>query len=485
MSPTRRALVVGGGLAGIAAALDCADAGAAVTLVEVRPRLGGAVYSFEREGLEIDNGQHVFLRCYENYRALLGRLGSERLTRIQARFEIPLLRPGSAPLRLRRADLPPPFHLAGALARYRLLKPSERLRAALAARALSRLDPEDPALDEMTFGDWLARHGQGPAAVAALWDLIALPALNVPAAQASLALAAYVFHTGLLARADAGDIGFHRATLSRVVGEPAERALREAGVEVKLGWRARELRIGRGGAGLEVGGPQALDADAVILAVPHARAAGLLDSLLPDEAAKLRLLESSPIVNLHMVYDRPVCDEPFLGGVGTPVQYLFDRTSEAGAPAGRQYLAMSLSGAEQDMKLSVAALRERYEPAMQALLPRAREARLERFLVTREHAATLRAVPGTAALRPSARTAVPGLALAGAWTATGGPATLEGAVISGHAAAAAALAHLGLGAARERSGAPRARSSAPPTPGQVSAPARGSAFASTTAGDAA
>jgi uncharacterized protein with NAD-binding domain and iron-sulfur cluster len=182
----------------------------------------------------------------------------------------------------------------------------------------------------------------------------------------------------------------------------------------------------------------------VIVAVPHARAATLLQPLLPELSARLAGLGSSPIVNLHVVYDRPVCEQQFAAGVGTPVQYLFDRTAAAGAPPGSQYLAVSLSGAEREMGMSVDALRELYLPALEQLLPRARDARVECFVATREHAATFRAAPGVQALRPAAETAIPGLVLAGAWTATGWPATLEGAVLSGHAAAEATLRTLEL-----------------------------------------
>jgi squalene-associated FAD-dependent desaturase len=454
LSVDRRVVVVGGGLAGITAALDCAAAGASVTLLEVRRRLGGAAYSFERDGLEMDNGQHVFLRCCVAYRALLRRLGSEQLVSVQPRLEIPVLKPGARPVVLRRGSLPAPLHLAGALARYPYLTPLQRLGAVRAALGLMRLDPQDEALDRLTLGDWLARHGQGPDAVSALWDLIALPTLNLPAAQASLALGAFVFRTGLLSGADAGDIGFHRGTLSEIIGRPAERALREAGVEVRLGWGAERLE--KTSSGLEVharGGEDGVSAEAAILAVPHTRAATLLEPLLGESARRLSGLGSSPIVNLHVVYDRPVCSEPFAAGVGTPVQYLFDRTVAAGAPAGCQYLAVSLSGAEREMGMSVDALRERYLPALRELLPRAREARVERFVVTREHAATFRAAPGVAALRPGPQTALRGLVLAGAWTGTGGPATLEGAVLSGHAAAAAALRTLGIEPDEERAAA--------------------------------
>jgi squalene-associated FAD-dependent desaturase len=438
-------LVIGGGLAGIAAALDCAAAGVQVTLVEVRRRLGGAAYSFERDGMHFDNGQHVFLRCCSAYRALLQRLGSEQHVAVQERLEIPVLSPHAAPVVLRRGSLPPPLHLAGALARYPHLSPSQRLGAALAARALTRLDPSDPALDEQAFGAWLAERGQDTHAVSVLWDLIALPTLNVPAAEASLALGAFVFRTGLLTGADAGDIGFHVGTLAETIGEPAERALADAGVEFRLGWRAQTLH--RAGDGFEVvGGEGGFSADTVIVALPHARAAALIEPLLGELAARVARLQSSPIVNLHVVFDRVVCEEPFAAGVDTPVQYVFDRSAAAGAPPGCQYLAVSLSGADEQMRMSVDELRERYVPALVQLLPGARGATVERFFATREHAATFRAVPGAAALRPRPRTAVPGLVLAGSWTDTGWPATLEGAVMSGHAAAAEALAALRQGA---------------------------------------
>jgi len=470
LSSHRRVLVVGGGLAGITAALDCAEGGARVTLVEVRRRLGGAAYSFQREGLEMDNGQHVFLRCCGAYRALLRRLGSEQRVSVQPRLEIPVLKPGARTVRLRRGALPAPFHLAGTLLHYRHLSLPERLGAARAALALMRLRARDGGLDEQTFGAWLSDHGQGPRAIAALWDLIALPTLNLPAAEASLELGAFVFRTGLLSGADAGDIGFHVGTLGETIGVPAEAALRRAGVEVVLGWRAERLlrtaaglevhgrgaagtadaqeepsEPGDGAAGAAVGAGDGLSAEAVIVAVPHMRAAGLLQPLLPELAGRLGGLGSSPIVNLHVVYDRPVCEEPFAAGVDTPVQYLFDRSAAAGAPAGSQYLAVSLSGAEREMGMSVDALRELYLPALEQLLPRARHANVESFLATREHAATFRAAPGVQALRPAAQTAVPGLVLAGAWTATGWPATLEGAVLSGHAAAESALRAIQIG----------------------------------------
>jgi squalene-associated FAD-dependent desaturase len=463
VSGERRVVVVGGGLAGITAALDCAQAGAPVTLVEVRRRLGGAAYSFEREGMQLDNGQHVFMRCCTAYRTLLARLGSEQSVALQERLRVPVLTPGGPTAELRRGALPAPLHMAPALLRYRHLSAAQRLRAARTALALARVDPDDRALDQVSFAEWLQRRGHGADSVEALWDVIVRPTLNTGADRASLALGAFVFKTALFGAADAGDIGFHSKPLSETIAEPAARALAGAGVEVLLGWRAEALE--KAGAGIAVrGAAEGLEAAVAIVAVPHARAAPMIAELLPDTASRLAALESSPIVNLHIVYDRRVCEEPFAAAVHTPVQYLIDRTGAGGVPSGGQYLAISLSDAEREMQMSVEALRETYVPALRDLLPRARGAKVERFLVTREHAATFRAAPGTAALRPPARTSVPGLVLAGAWTDTGWPATLEGAVLSGHAAAREALAQL----AREDGAA-----SAVPAVAASAQPARG------------
>ncbi|MEX2210625.1 MAG: hydroxysqualene dehydroxylase HpnE [Gaiellaceae bacterium] len=414
-----RAVVVGGGLAGITAALELAGSGAEVTLLEARPRLGGATFSVERDGLWLDNGQHVFLRCCTAYLALLRRLGVEGQVVLQKRLDIPVLEPGGRESHLRRNGLPAPLHLAGAIARYHFLSPRERLRVLPAARALARLDLADSALDQRTFGDWLAEHGQSQRAVAALWNLITLPAVNLPAEEASLALGAMVFRVGLLEEASAADIGYAAVPLQQLHGDAADRALAAAGVEVRAKTRVRSL--------------DELDADAVVVAVPHDEAAALVPSL-----DRVRGLGFSPILNVHVVYDRRVTDHDFAAGFGTPVQFVFDRTGSSGLERG-QYLAVSVSGASAYAERTQEELRAEFLPALAALFPRVREASVERFFVTREPEATFRGAPGTQALRPGP-TAIEGIYLAGAWTDTGWPATMEGAVRSGLAAAQAVAA---------------------------------------------
>ena len=221
-----RAVVIGGGLAGISAALALADKGWSVTLLEARSRLGGATYSFIRDGRPVDTGQHVLLRCYTAHRGLLERLGVSASVPVQPRFAVPVLRPGRDPVWLRRsARGRAPVHLLRALLRYRLLSPAERVSAARAALALREIDQGEPANDRVTFTDWLTAHGQTLAAVDRLWLLICLPALNLEPAEASLSLAAKVFRTALLDDATAADIAVPQVPLGQLHDTPARVAL--------------------------------------------------------------------------------------------------------------------------------------------------------------------------------------------------------------------------------------------------------------------
>jgi squalene-associated FAD-dependent desaturase len=437
---TREVAVIGGGLAGISAALRCADAGLPVTLFEAKPWLGGLTHSFRRGALDVDNGQHVFLRCCDSYLALLHRLGVADRVRLQPRLDIPVRDAGSGrTARLRRGRLPAPLHLGGSLLRYAPLRPAERVRFVRAALALRRVDPADPATDTQSFGAWLAAHGQSERAIRDLWDLVGVATLNARAPDASLALAATVFQIGLLTHAPAADIGWSLVPLRDLHGEPAGAALRAAGATVRTSARVDAVVPVGEGWRVRFGGEEHM-AEHVVLAVPPPVAARLLpdggNRALPEGWAAR--LGSSPIVNVHVAYDRRVMAEEFLAGVGTPVQWIFDRTVQSGYTGG-QYLALSLSAADDLVDLRTAELRDRLLPAIGKLLPATRTAVVRDFFVTRERHATFRPAPGSAALRPGAGTGHAGLYLAGAWTATGWPATMEGAVRSGEAAARAVL----------------------------------------------
>jgi len=441
----RAVVIVGGGLAGITSALSLRDAGHEVTLLEARPRLGGAASSFRRGAMTIDNGQHVFLRCCSSYAELLGRLGVAGSAPVQDRFDVTVLSPhGQA--RLRRTALPGPLHMARALAGYRLLTPGQRLRVARAALALRFADPADPGLDEVPLGAWLAARGQDERARRLLWDLFIVSALNISGDEASTALAATVIKMALLGARDAADIGVPGVPLGDLHAGPAAAALARQGTLVRLGARVTGLdRLPGGGFDVRLGaGDERLRADGVVLAVPPDQAARLAAPAGAAGASGWAELGWSPIVNVHVVYDRQVTGLPFAAAVDSPVQWVFDKTRQSGIGPG-QYLAVSLSAADEYVDVPVAALRERFLPALEQLFPAAAGARISDFFVTRERRATLRQGPGTAALRPAAATGIHGLVLAGAWTQTGWPDTMEGAVRSGHNGAQELVRQLAAG----------------------------------------
>ncbi len=443
--PGRHVVVVGGGLAGITAALALREAGHRVTLLESRPRLGGATCSFTRGGLVVDNGQHVFLGCCTAYRELIDRLGMTGSVSLQDRFDVAVLGPhGQA--RLRRTRLPGPLHMGQALVSYPLLSPAERLRVTRAALAMRFLSPARPGLDAQRLGDWLAAHGQSERARRVLWDLFTVSALNVAGDEANLSLAATVVRTALLGARDAADIGTPAIPLGDLHGQAAARRLDQLGASVRLGAKVASVQpLASGGfrvqladRGVSDTAPSAdIAADGVVLAVPPEAAA----RLLPAGAAgpgpgpeRWRELGASPIVNVHVLYDRPVTRLPFAAAVDSPVQWVFDRTGPSGLSSG-QYLAVSVSAADDVVDTPAAQLRDQFVPALEEIFPAARDARIADFFVTRERRATFRQEPGCGEKRPGAATRRPGLVLAGAWTDTGWPDTMEGAVRSGLSAA--------------------------------------------------
>jgi hydroxysqualene dehydroxylase len=409
--------VVGGGLAGLSAALDLAREGDEVIVLEARPTLGGAVQTLpEREGDPSpppDNGQHIALGCCEAYLAFLDDLGETGSVR-----RIPLALPVIAEDGSVAVIGPGLLRLL----RYRHVSLTDRLAIARVARRLGGLDPAEH--DDETFAALLRRLGQSEAAVERFWDVFMRPALNLRSAEVSASLGIFTVQTALLAGGDASDLILPAVPLGQMHGDAAARVLAARGVGLRT--HARVVAIEEDAAVL--GDGERIEADAFVLAVPPEESARLLGEPAPR-------LEDSPIVSVHLLFDRTVLHHPLAALLGSDAHWVFDRGRlTARTHEGGQYVTVVSSGAPELLELRgrtlvdhiAAEVRGRLGPA-DVLWSR----------VSREPAATFAARPGTAALRAGAATARPNVMRAGAWTDTGWPATMEGAVRSGRTAAAA------------------------------------------------
>ncbi len=439
---SRHVIVLGAGFAGLAAAVRLADAGARVTVLERRGLLGGRAYSFREPlgGAAVDNGQHLFMRCYGETLAFLRRLGTEDRIAFEPRLDVSMVGGGGAAARLTCPALPAPLHLLAGLLRFEGVPLRDRLvlvrgGAALAAAA-RRGTAAEAALEGLTVAAWLARLGQTAAARRVFWDPLTLATLNdapdVASARWLLAVARRAFFGG----SRAGDLGIARGGLSDLYTEQARGVVEAAGGEVRTHAAAAALEV----AGDRVvavrlappgrGTGERLPADAVVAAVPHRVLPALLPAALAARPpfAGLARLGASPIVSFHLWYDRPVTPYPFVGLLESPLHWLFDRGSHVTAVTSG---ARDLIGRPHADLLALA------EREVARLVPAARGARLVRGHVIKEPFATPSLAPGAASLRPGTATPLANLVLAGDWTDTGLPGTIEGAVQSGHAAAAA------------------------------------------------
>jgi squalene-associated FAD-dependent desaturase len=395
-----RVAVVGGGLAGLSASLELVDGGHEVALYEARPTLGGAVQTLpRREGdpePPPDNGQHIALGCFTEYRRFLERIGEAGSVR-RIRLELPVIDE-----RGRSASIAPsPL----ALLRYGHVSLGDRLRI---LRALARWGDSRGT----TFADALRARGQSERAIDRFWDVFVRPALNLRSEEASAGAGDFTVRTALLGDRSDSDLLLPAKPLGEMHGDAAGRALREAGASVRLGARVERL--------------EELEADAVVVAVPPGESARLLGEPEPR-------LEESPIVSVHLQFDRVLLPHLLAALLGSDAHWLFDRGALTGHPPERgQYLTVVSSGAPELMELRGRELVDRIAGELTARLG---DADLVWSRVSREPAATIAVRPGSERERHGPETARPNVTRAGAWTGTGWPATMEGAVRSGLAAA--------------------------------------------------
>jgi squalene-associated FAD-dependent desaturase len=411
-----RVVVVGGGLAGLAAALDLVDAGVELTLLEARPTLGGAVQTLpEREGdpePPPDNGQHVALGCFTEYLRFLDRVG-EGGSYVRRRLALPVIAEDGAVAAIE----PSPR----ALLAYSHLSLPDRLRLPL---VLARLRGARPRPAE-TFGSLLRRLGTSEAAVERFWDVFVRPALNLRADEASAEAGLFTVRTALLGPRANADLILPARPLGAMHGDAAARSLAAGGAVVRT--ETKVAAVAEDAAVLADG--ERVEGDAIVVAVPPRESARLLGEGEPA-------LEDSPIVSVHLWFDRTLLASPLAALLASDAHWVFDRGALTGHPPRRgQYLTVVASGVPELLEVRGRGLVDRIAGQ---LTERLGAAELLWSRVSREPYATIALRPGVA--RPGPETGLPGVLRAGTWTDTGWPATMESAVRSGRTVAARILA---------------------------------------------
>ncbi|HEY8535302.1 MAG TPA: hydroxysqualene dehydroxylase HpnE [Vicinamibacterales bacterium] len=435
-------VVVGAGFAGLSAAVRLAGRGARVLVLEQHRRLGGRATAFPDRGTGevVDNGQHAFFGCYTETFAFLDVIGATADVALDERLDLEMVDAAGSRSRLRAASLPAPLHLLAGLMRWPALGMRDRIAALRAGRVLRQLAADErarrplpPRLGAITVAAWLDELRQTPRIRELLWDPLAVAALNqLPEEAAAAPFARVLARMFGGSRRDAA-IGLSRRPLDELYAVPARRYLEARGSAVQTGARAKLMTAGGRAKGVVVKG-DLIEAGAVIATVPWHELPAFVDGVpeMADVAAAAASMGSSPIVSVNLWLDRPVTDAAFIGLAGRTFQWIFDRSRILAEPSA--HLAMVSSGASAIVGLDNRTLVERARDDLASALPAARGAQVRRAIVVREKRATFSLAPGGPA-RPGAWTPVAGFFLAGDWTDTGLPATIEGAVASGHRAA--------------------------------------------------
>jgi squalene-associated FAD-dependent desaturase len=433
-------LIIGGGLAGLAAATALAPRGLRVTILEARGRLGGRASSFHdaASGQLVDTCQHVSMGCCTNLAHFCRNVGIDHLLAPQRCLNF--LTPDRRLSRFRADPWPAPLHLARSFLGAHYLGLSEKLRIAWGLACLQR-QPED---SDPAFHDWLLRHRQTPRTIERFWSVVLTSALNETTDRIGLKYARKVFVEGFLRHRRGFEVELPTVPLGHLYGDELQRWLERHRVDLRLNQAARSLRIDdRHVEGVELRQGGSLRADWYVAAVPWQRLTDLLPSSVSETHPAfrdLKHLEASPITSVHAWFDRSVMDLPHAVLVDCVGQWVFNRGATA---PGEYYLQVVVSASRQFRGLGHDEVGRRIIAELRRLFPPARAATLVRARVVTEQAATFSAVPGVDRWRPAQSSPLDNLFLAGDWTATGWPATMEGAVRSGYLAAEALLDRLG------------------------------------------
>ncbi len=435
-------MVLGGGLAGISTTRHLLKHGYKVTLIEKRPYLGGKAFSFQDPETkdEVDNGQHIFMGCCTQYLDLLKTIGTYNKAFLQSKLEIEIELYGQRS-HLSSTPFLGPLHMLPSLIKYKHMNLSDKLLTvyAMILAKFTNRSKNIKSLDNQTFYQWLKKRHQTERAIKNLWNLIILPTLNDDVKQVSANMGLMVIQEGFLKKYKDATIGYSTVGLNSLTGEPAKQYIQNNGGCLLMGKSAKSIlmtdeRINA----IKLSDNSLITADAYVSALPFNE----LLKLLPVQLSKIPFfsktnkLNSSPILGIHIWYDRPVMEGELMTFIDSPIQWVFNKTIIQNHNLySSQYICISVSGAWEYINESKETLLDIFSTEMRRLFPKAQTANIEKFLVVKQPEATLRCNLGVTKLRPSQKTPIPNMFLAGEWTDTGWPSTMESAVRSGTLAA--------------------------------------------------
>ncbi|MCY4416883.1 MAG: hydroxysqualene dehydroxylase HpnE [Chloroflexi bacterium] len=443
----RTALVFGGGLAGIAASARLAESGWHVTLVEARSTLGGRVFSFTdlESGRVLDNGQHVIVGACTNLLAFLETIGARYLWHLQPRLNVAVYDRSYRLGRLYGVSGPAPVHLLPSFISYPHLSLLDKINATRCLVSIMMTRRNDPGLEDVPFYDWLRTRGQSERVISNLWNVLVEGTLNDNIRDVSASMGLMIVQDGLLAGQNTANVGYPAAPLMDALVQPAQRYLESLGVDIIAGNPVRCVNVDAAGVvnSITVGNGPAMRADAYVSAVPFWTLSNVLSGTLAESLTdgKLSNLRTSPIVNVHLRYDRAVMEDDFCYFLDNPLQWVFNSTRIFGGESDErsQSLSVSISAAWDYIDLERSDLASIVASEMSHAFPKTRDATLLNAVVVKQRNATFRCTPGANRFRPGPHTEAPNLFLAGEWTDTGWPSTMEGALISGYNAANAVM----------------------------------------------
>jgi squalene-associated FAD-dependent desaturase len=439
--PNRTVLIIGGGIAGLATAVRLIQIGIKPIVLEKRPFLGGRAYSFTDSdtGTEIDNGQHVFIGACDQFQQYIADIGASDQIRLEKRIKFPVLKHGKTSW-IKARKLPGPLANLSALLGYKHVGLVEKFRIlwGLLSIKMTRLGVTSPH-DLFSFDDWLRDHGQTDETIQNFWNVIILPSLNDDIESVSAHTGIELFKIALLGSAKNPGMGIPLSGLSTLVGENAKKFIEGHGGEIRTGIDVQYLEITKGRiSGVRTATDQLIEGEATVSAVPASAMTPLLPSGTREKEDFFTPAESvrtAPIVAIHIWYDRPVMTDKFVATIDSPLQWIFNDTDLKSRNDKGQHIVISLSGAWKWQDKSKKQLREIFTEEMTNTFPAAKNANVEKFTVVKMIEATFQVAPNSRKQRLSQRTPLPGFYLAGDWTDTGWPSTMESAVRSGNLAA--------------------------------------------------